>query len=191
VWLARRIDIASHWRETHPYQAPALRPSRMEFEAFVHAFGSVFEHSPWVAERAYELELGPAHDSAGGVHNALCRVFRAATEAERLSVLNAHPDLAGKLAKARRLTAESAREQASAGLDALTDKERELFSKLNAAYVTTFGFPFIIAVKGKSKDHILAEFERRIGNSRATEFETACKQVERIALLRLKDMLPL
>jgi OHCU decarboxylase len=106
-------------------------------------------------------------------------------------VLNAHPDLAGKLAAAKRLTPESAKEQASAGLDALTDKERELFSKLNAAYVTTFGFPFIIAVKGRSKDEILAEFEARIGNSRAVEFETACRQVERIALLRLKDMLPL
>ncbi|RWM15326.1 MAG: allantoinase PuuE [Mesorhizobium sp.] len=190
VWLTRRIDIARHWRETHPYQAPALRPSRMEFEEFVHAFGGVFEHSPWIAERAYELELGPAHDSAGGLHNALCRVFRAASEAERLSVLNAHPDLAGKLATAKRLTPESAREQASAGLDALTDQERELFSKLNAAYVTTFGFPFIIAVKGKTKDQILAEFEARIGNSRGAELDTACKQVERIALLRLKDMLP-
>ena len=81
-------------------------------------------------------------------------------------MLNAHPDLAGKLAKAKRLTAESTREQASAGLDALTDKERELFSKLNAAYVTTFGFPFIIAVKGKTKEEILAEFETRIGNDR-------------------------
>ncbi len=105
-------------------------------------------------------------------------------------MLNAHPDLAGKLAQAKRLTPESAREQASAGLEALTDKERELFSKLNAAYVTSFGFPFIIAVKGKTKEEILAEFEPRIGNSRAVEFETACKQVERIALLRLKDMLP-
>ena len=83
-------------------------------------------------------------------------------------MLNAHPDLAGKLAAAKRLTPESAREQASAGLDALTDKERELFSKLNAAYVTTFGFPFIIAVKGKTKDEILAAFETRIGNDRAT-----------------------
>ncbi|TIL25654.1 MAG: allantoinase PuuE [Mesorhizobium sp.] len=190
VWLARRIDIARHWQETHPFRPRALRPSKMEFEAFVQAFGGVFEHSPWIAERAYELELGPAHDSAGGLHNALCRVFRAASEAERLSVLNAHPDLAGKLAQAKRLTAESTREQASAGLDALTDKERELFSKLNAAYVTNFGFPFIIAVKGKTKAEILAEFEARIGNSRSAEFENACKQVERIALLRLKDMLP-
>lgn len=190
VWLARRIDIARHWQENHPYKPAALRPSKMEFETFVHTFGGVFEHSPWIAERAYELELGPAHDTAGGLHNALCRIFRAASETERLGVLNAHPDLAGKLATARRLTAESTREQASAGLDALTDEEREQFSRLNAAYVTSFGFPFIIAVKGKTKEEILAEFEARIGNSRQVEFETACKQVERIALLRLKDMLP-
>ncbi|TIS64819.1 allantoinase PuuE [Mesorhizobium sp.] len=190
VWSARRIDIARHWQETHPFRRPALRPSKMEFEAFVHAFGGVFEHSPWIAERAYELELGPAHDSAGGLHNALCRVFRGASEAERLSVLKAHPDLAGKLAQAKRLSAESTREQASAGLDALTDKERELFSKLNAAYVASFGFPFIIAVKGKTKAEILAEFEARSGNSHDVEFDTACKQVERIALLRLRDILP-
>ena len=105
-------------------------------------------------------------------------------------MLKAHPDLAGRLAAARRLTPESTKEQASAGLDALTDKERELFSKLNAAYVTTFGFPFIIAVKGRTKDEILAAFEARIGNSRADEFATACAQVEQIALLRLKDILP-
>ena len=105
-------------------------------------------------------------------------------------MLNAHPDLAGRLAAAKRLTPESTKEQASAGLDALTDAERELFSKLNAAYVTTFGFPFIIAVKGKTKDEILAAFERRIGNDRASEFDTACREVERIALLRLKDLLP-
>lgn len=190
VWLARRIDIARHWRETHPYAPPALRPSRMGREEFVSRFGGIFELSPWIAERAYQLELGPAHDSAGGLHNALCRVFRSATDTERLGVLNAHPDLAGRLAAAKRLSPDSAREQASAGLDALTDKERELFSKLNAAYVTTFGFPFIIAVKGKTKEEIMAAFEKRIGNDRATEFETACRQVERIALLRLKDILP-
>ena len=135
-------------------------------------------------------DLREFHDSAGGLHNALCRAFRAASDQERLGVLNAHPDLAGKLAAAKRLTADSAKEQASAGLDALTDKERELFSKLNAAYVTSFGFPFIIAVKGKSKEEIMAAFEKRIGNDRATEFATACKEVERIALLRLRDLLP-
>ncbi len=189
VWIARRIDIARHWREHHPYAAPALRPSRMDETAFVAAFGGVFEHSPWIAERAWKLELGPAHDSAGGLHNALARMFRSASEDERLGVLKAHPDLAGKLAQAKRLTAESTAEQASAGLDALTDAERARFSELNTTYVDRFGFPFIIAVKGLTKADILAAFERRIANSRDEEFATACRQVERIALLRLKDRL--
>lgn len=190
VWLPRRIDIARHWQKHHPYRAPELRPSRMPEDEFVRRFGSVFEHSPWIAERAYRLELGAAHDTAGGLHNALARIFRSASEAERLGVLNAHPDLAGKLAAARRLTPESTSEQASAGLDALTDEERRRFTDLNATYVERFGFPFIIAVKGKTKDDILAAFETRIGNDRATEFDTACRQVERIARLRLTDMLP-
>jgi len=155
---------------------------------FIAAFGGVFEHSPWVAERAFTLELGPAHDSADGLHNALARAFRSADEDERLGVLRAHPDLAGKLAAAKRLTAESAGEQASAGLDALTDAERARFAELNAAYTAQFGFPFILAVKGKTKAEILAAFERRLTHDRATEFAEACAQVERIALLRLRDL---
>ncbi|MEO9613535.1 MAG: allantoinase PuuE [Nitratireductor sp.] len=191
VWIARRIDIARHWAEHHPYRAPALRPSRMGGAEFVERFGSIFEHSPWIAERAFMLELGPAHDTAGGLHNALCRMFRSASQDERLGVLTAHPDLAGKLAQAKRLTAESSKEQASAGLDALTDAERARFTELNTAYVEKFGFPFIIAVKGLTKDQILAAFEARIDNDRDIEFATACTQVERIALLRLRDLLPL
>ncbi|PHP66402.1 polysaccharide deacetylase [Zhengella mangrovi] len=190
VWVARRIDIAEHWKKTHPYVAPRMTPSAMDEADFVSAFGSVFEHSPWIAERAFDMELGPAHDSAGGLHNALARAFRSASQSERLGVLQAHPDLAGKLAQARRLTAESTAEQASAGLDALTDAERTRFTELNEAYTAKFGFPFIIAVKGLTKNDILAAFEARIANSREEEFATACRQVERIALLRLKDMLP-
>ena len=91
VWLARRIDIAEHWRGKHPYQAPALRPSRMEKAEFVAAFGGIFEHSPWIAEGAFKLELGPAHDSAGGVHNALSRIFRSASEKRRLGVSDRAP----------------------------------------------------------------------------------------------------
>jgi len=161
----------------------------MPHDAFVSAFGGVFEHSPWVAERAYKGELGPAHDSARGLWAALTAQFRLATEAERLGVLTAHPDLAGKLAAAKRLTAESTAEQASAGLDALTDEERARFTELNDAYTSKFGFPFIIAVRDHSKDGILAAFERRIGHDRVTEFAEACAQVERIAELRLKEKL--
>ncbi len=190
AWVARRIDIAEHWIANHPYAPHALRPSRMARGEFVSRFGSIFEHSPWIAERAFDLELGPAHDSAGGLHNALARMFRSASGAQRLGVLNAHPDLAGKLAQARRLTEESTREQASAGLDALTDAERATFTELNDVYVAKFGFPFIIAVKDNTKASILEAFQRRIANDRDAEFTTACKQVERIAYLRLKDTLP-
>ena len=186
VWFATRLQIAEHWAATHP-PSDRVRPSEMSRADFVSAFGSIFEHSPWVAERAFERELGPTHDTATGVHAALAAVFRSATENERLGVLTAHPDLAGKLAAAKRLTDASTAEQASAGLDALTDEERARFTQLNAAYTEKHGFPFIIAVKDNTKASILAAFETRIGNDRATEFATACKQVERIAELRLAE----
>ena len=189
VWFATRLQIAEHWAATHP-PAPRERPSEMERDAFVARFGGVFEHSAWIAERAHGLELGRAHDTAIGLHNALARMFRSASEEERLGVLTAHPDLAGKLAAAKRLTAESTAEQASAGLDALTDAERARFTELNDAYVAKFGFPFIIAVRDHDKAGILAAFERRIDSDRDTEFAEACRQVERIALHRLKAMLP-
>ncbi len=190
VWIARRIDIARHWAQHHPYKAPDLVPSEMNRTQFVGHFGSIFEHSPWIAERAFDAELGPANDTATGLHSALRSQFRMASEDERLGVLRAHPDLAGKLAQAHRLTNASAAEQASAGLDALTDHERGQFEELNAAYVAKFGFPFIIAVRDHTKDAILSAMHTRLGSDRHTEFNTACGQVERIALLRLRAIFP-
>ena len=189
VWFPTRGDIARHWAKTHLHKRLA-RPSAMSREEFVARFGGIFEHSSWITARAFDLELGPAHDSAIGLHSALCRIFRSASPAERLAVLLAHPDLAGKLATARRLTDASANEQSSAALDALTDAERAQFQQLNAAYVAKHGFPFIIAVRDHDKAGILAAFASRIDNPTPTEFTTACAQVERIAALRLKEMLP-
>lgn len=189
VWVPTRIDIARHWAREHPYQAPALIPSQLEKAEFVERFGSIFEHSHWIAERAWNGELGPSNDTAIGLHFALRTQFRLANIEERFAVLRAHPDLAGKLAAAKRLTEASAAEQASAGLDALTDGEREQFTRLNTAYVEKFGFPFIIAVKDNTKTSILAAFETRLGNDAEQEFTTACAQVERIALLRVEGLL--
>lgn len=152
-------------------------------------FGGIFEHSKWVAERAYDQGVTEPL-SVGAVHGVMCAAFRAASESERLDVLRAHPDLAGKLAVAGELTEDSRKEQAGAGLDRLTPEEHARFTDLNSAYVATFGFPFIIAVKGLTKDDILAAFETRINNDAAQELATASAQVERIALLRLTDMLP-
>ncbi|HEY9011682.1 MAG TPA: allantoinase PuuE, partial [Devosia sp.] len=189
VWIAKRIDIAEHWLREHPYVEQENRPSTLALDDFTALFGGIFEHSEWIAERAHRRELGPAHDTATGLHAVMCQVFRSASEEERLGVLRAHPDLAGKLAAAKRLTEASTEEQASAGLDALTDAEREKFTALNEAYTQKFGFPFIIAVRDHTKRQILAAFEKRLANDRETEFATACRQVERIAELRLKQVL--
>ncbi len=189
VWFARRIDIARHWAAEHP-PVPRARPSELGRDAFVARFAGVFEGSPWVAERAREMELGPAHDTAEGLHSALVRAFRAATDRERFGVLQAHPDLAGRLAAARRLSEASAAEQAGTGLDALTDGERDEFEALNTRYTAAYGHPFIIAVRDHDKAGVLEAFRRRLGAPRADEFAEACRQVERIAELRLLDMLP-
>ena len=189
TWFARRGDIAAHWAATHPHQRRE-RPSQLDRTSFVAKYGSIYEHSAFIAERAFDLELGPAHDTATGLHSALTRVFRSASPEERLNVLKSHPDLAGKLATAKRLTAESTAEQSSANLDALTDAERTEFQSLNAAYTAKHGFPFIIAVRDHSKASILHAFQTRLHNAPQTEFTAACAQVERIADLRLKALLP-
>ncbi|MFD2646936.1 allantoinase PuuE [Devosia albogilva] len=190
VWTPTRLQIAEHWLQNHPWRERKATPSQQDRASFVADYGSVFEHSPWIAERAWEAELGPANDTAVGLHFALRSQFRMATQEERLVVLRAHPDLAGKLAAAKRLTEASTAEQASAGLDALTDAERQRFTELNTSYVEKFGFPFIIAVRDHTKASILEAFERRLANTADEEFTTACTQVERIALLRLKALLP-
>ncbi|MFT6912491.1 MAG: OHCU decarboxylase, partial [Paracoccaceae bacterium] len=164
------------------------RPSRMDKASFAERFGRVFEHSHWVAERAHALEMGPAHDTAQGIHALLVQIFRRASKEERMNVLIAHPDLAGKLAAARKLTGDSTDEQASAGLDALTEEERRTFTDLNDRYVAKFGFPFIIAVRDHSKASILQAFQQRLENQKEQEFSEACRQVERIAELRLHAM---
>jgi OHCU decarboxylase len=189
VWIPTRLAIAEHWAREHPYHAPEVSPHQLGKQDFVQRYGSIFEHSPWIAERAWEGEMGPANDTAIGLHFALRNQFRMATPEERLGVLRAHPDLAGKLAAAKRLTEASTAEQASAGLDALTDAERDQFNRLNTAYVEKFGFPFIIAVRDNTKASILAAFEARLNNSAEAELATASAQVERIAFLRLQALL--
>ena len=163
---------------------------QLDRAAFVERFGGVFEHSPWVAETAYEAGLDASCETAGGLHRLMAAAMMAGDDVKKLALINAHPDLAGRLARAGRLTPDSTREQASAGLDQLTDEERARFTELNDAYTARFGFPFIMAVKGRSKAEIMAAFERRIAHDRDQEFSTALDEISRIALLRLTDMLP-
>lgn len=188
VWFASRLDIARHWAQVHPYEATE-RPSEMDRETFVAKFGSIYEHSPFIAERVWDGEMGAVHDTALGLARRMAQIFRASSDEERLGVLNAHPDLAGKLAAAKALTAESTAEQASAGLDALTEEERATFNRLNSDYVARHGFPFIIAVRDYDKAGIMEAMQNRIDNDTATERREAERQVSRIGELRLQQML--
>ncbi|MBM3608413.1 MAG: allantoinase PuuE [Alphaproteobacteria bacterium] len=189
VWVARRDDIARHWAQKHPPNG-GHKPSAMNEALFVAAFGDIFEHTPQIARNAHAAGLGAAHNNADGLHKALCVAMNAMSANAKLALIKAHPDLAGRLALAKQLTADSTREQGSAGLDRLSPGELSRFTQLNDSYRSKFGFPFIKAVKGASKDEILADFERRLNNNADQEFTEALRQIERIALLRLKDRLP-
>lgn len=143
---------------------------------------ALFEHSPWVEARA------DARPSSGDRHADLMAVVRDATPEEQLALIRAHPELAGKAAIDRSLTAASAAEQASAGLDRLTQAEFDRFHALNAAYSEKFGFPFIICVRLTDKAGILAAMERRLTNDRDKEIATALSEIGEIVRLRLRDM---
>ncbi|RFB80911.1 allantoinase PuuE [Methylovirgula sp. 4M-Z18] len=189
VWVARRIDIARHWIKRHPPRG-GYRPSHMPRALFTEVFGDVYEHTPQIAEAAHRAGLTANEDTATGLHAKMSAAMRAMSDEAKLALIKAHPDLAGKLAQAKMLTPDSAREQASAGLDQLTLEQKVRFTELNDAYVARFGFPFIIAVKGRSTQEILDAFMQRLASDKATEFETSLQQIDRIALLRLQDRLP-
>lgn len=189
VWVATRLDIARHWVRHQPPPG-GYRPSRLPKALFVEVYGRIFENAPWVAEAAYDAGLDESHDMAEGLHGAMVPIMRAASRETKTALLLGHPDLAGKLAAAGELTEESTEEQASAGLDHLTSDERVRFTAMNDAYKARFGIPFIMAVRGATKTEILAAFETRLRNDADAEFETALRQVERITLLRLKELLP-
>lgn len=161
----------------------------MTRDEFVKLFGGVYEHSAFIAERSWDNGRIELPLEASAVREALAMEFAAASRDERLGVLRAHPDLAGKLALAGKLTAESKSEQAGAGLDRLTPEEHAHFTMLNTLYVARFDFPFIIAVKGHDKHSILAAFEQRIAHTEDAEFDSACAQVERIAGFRIVSLL--
>jgi 2-oxo-4-hydroxy-4-carboxy-5-ureidoimidazoline decarboxylase len=153
-----------------------------EFRA---AFGGVFEHSPWVAERAFAARPFASVDA---LHAALAGAVKAAGEEAQLALLRAHPELAGKEAQAGTMTGDSTAEQGGAGLDALSRDEMARIADLNRRYREKFGFPFIIAVRQNTKDGIFREFERRLAHDRDTELGASLGQVYVITRLRLDGL---
>lgn len=167
--------------------APPLTLARlnsMNRTGFTTALGFAFELSPWVVERAWDER---PFESLEGMHAGMMAVLDAASTPDKLALIRAHPELAGKAAIAKALTAESHAEQASAGLDRLTPEEFERFHTLNAAYAARFGFPFIIAVRLNDKTSILAAMQARLAHDQEQEIAEAITQIGHISRLRLTD----
>lgn len=161
----------------------------MTRDGFLARFGTVFENRPDLAAAAWDRGPVDAGAGADGLHRAFVAVLRDLSPDALLAFLNGHPDLAGRSARAGDLTQDSRREQGSAGLDGLDDAGSARLLGLNRAYRARFGFPFIMAVKGKRPAEILAALESRLRNAEAEERAEAVRQVERILLLRLQDRL--
>ena len=152
---------------------------------FTKAFANIFENASWIAEKLYGQKPFSSYEE---LSLKMINIFEKSSKEKKLEILNAHPDLADK-AKIALLTPDSKKEQNSVGLDKCTEEEFKEFRKLNIEYKTKFGFPFIIAVKGKNKNEILVNFRERIQYDLNKEFFEAKNQVKKIASLRLKDIL--
>ncbi|MGL4231929.1 MAG: 2-oxo-4-hydroxy-4-carboxy-5-ureidoimidazoline decarboxylase [Casimicrobium sp.] len=163
--------------------------NRLDAAQFSKLFGAVYEHSPWIAKRAFALKPADGFASRAQVHAALVATVQSASDAEKVALLNVHPELAGKEAAAGSLTAASTSEQASAGLTSMTAADVAQLRKLNAAYREKFGFPFIIAVRNNTQSAIFGAVKSRLANSREMELNNCLMQVGEIARLRLLDLI--
>ena len=156
--------------------------NKLNKSEFLSTFGNVFEKTEWIAEKCYDSK---PYNNVQELVNKMMEVFENSIKEKHLEILNSHPDLAVK----KKLTKESENEQANANLNQCTNEEYEEFNKLNEKYKKKFGFPFIIAVKGKNKNEILNSFRQRITNNINSEFEEAKKQVKKIASFRLSEII--
>ena len=163
-------------------------PSKMSCQAFVAHFKDLYEHSPWVAQKVFDLGMSSDLDHQEALLPVFQKVMLDATKDQQLALICAHPDLAGKAAIRGELTAASTSEQSGAGISECTAAEFERFTQLNDAYKEKFGFPFIKAVKGSNRHQILAAFETRINHLAQLEFAQALEEINKIASFRMADM---
>ena len=157
--------------------------NKLSKSEFIKVFANIFENARWIAE---ELHNQKPFDNFEELSSKMLNIFETATKEKQLKILNAHPDLASKT-KINLLTPDSLKEQTNAGLDQCTEEEFDEFKKLNDSY-KKFGFPFILAVGGKTKNEILNNFRKRISSNPEIEFKEAIKQVKQIAILRLRNL---
>lgn len=166
-----------------PDSLPSLEAlNASDRDAFVRALGHIFEHAPWVAERAHAAR---PFATVADLHGAMLKVVAEAGESQQLDLIRAHPELGSKVGRVNAMTADSRREQGSLGLDRLSEAEYRRFDALNTAYRERFGFPFVVCVRRHTRDSILDSFEPRLASSAETERATALAEIGHITRLRL------
>lgn len=159
---------------------------RLEREEFVRRYGGIYEHSAWVAEQGFAAACDLADTNS--LATVLAGVVDATSDEQKLALIRAHPDLAGRAAIAGELTGTSTEEQAGAGIDRCSVEEFRRFQSLNDSYREKFGFPFVMAVRNSNRQEILAGFTARLDNDAETEFARAISEIHKIARLRLQAM---
>ena len=187
IWLSAGFDWLCHCLSRI---AMTIKPAPHQLSRadFIAAFGGIYAHSPWVAERLFDAGLPPNDADPASLARRMAEIVDAAGYDKQMTLLCAHPELAGKLAIAGSLTAESTAEQASAKLDQCNAEEFAAFHDLNNRYGKKFGHPFIIAVRGLDRATILAAFGKRVAHSAETEFANTLSEVHKIARLRLEQL---
>ncbi|RJS93854.1 2-oxo-4-hydroxy-4-carboxy-5-ureidoimidazoline decarboxylase [Salinisphaera sp. Q1T1-3] len=172
-----------------PAPATAASPSQWSRVVFVDRFASIYEHSPWVAEQVFDAGLTTTDDTLAGLAAHMAAAVDAASDEEQMRLIRAHPDLGARAGRTDHLSAASQAEQADAGLAHCSASEYAELQTLNRAYTDRFGFPFIIAVKGMTRQDILVAMRARLENDAATERARALTEIHRIAHARLAALM--
>ena len=189
VWCPRRIDIANFWHQNYPCDTEELlnRPSYMNRTKFLKKFSDIFRGAPWLAEATFELELGPAHDTLSGLHNAFCRAFRASEKDKKLALLAAQPNFIDELMN------EDPKSKIKGSqinrFDDLSSGNQALLLDLKDQYLSKFGFHMVISDININKVDIIEVIKERLKNDKKTEFFIACREIEKKALITLEKML--
>ena len=185
VWVATRLEIARHWVAAHP-PAGGYKPSKMHRALFVERFGDIFEHTPQIAERTHRAVLSKQHDTVEGLHKAMLAAMQGMSREEKLALIRAHPELAGRLALQGQLTADSTGEQGRLGFTKLSQAEFDRVSGINRRYREKHAMPAIVALTlHQTRGTVIAEMEARIGNDTEAEIAAALDQIGHIAKGRL------
>ena len=165
-----------------------VSPASLSRDEFLQRFGGVYEHSPWVAELLWDSDAQQLSNDVSQFHRSMADIVDNSSHEKQLTLIRAHPDLAGKAALKGELTTASSDEQSGAGLDQCTDEELQRFTRLNQQYKDRFDFPFIMAVRHSDRYAIMAAFEQRLKYSKEEEFARAMKEIHKIARFRLEEL---